>query len=133
MAIESSGVVGPQSMDFLRDLGRRLAHVMGETKSMMYIPPSEALCGSTKRECCFFAGEYGPFSHLRYFLFFLVVVIVLFVFVVFVCLFFVGYCIVLYYVLYYILYYVLYYVFYYVLYYVLYYDCIIIIILCIVL
>ena len=37
VAIESSGVVGPQSMDFLRDMGRCLAHVTGEAKSMMYL------------------------------------------------------------------------------------------------
>ena len=102
-------------MDFLRDLGRRLAHVTGEAKSMMYLPPPEALCGSTKRECYFFAGDNGSFSHLRHFRFFLVVVIV-----VFVVLFFVFcwllHCIVLCIVLcicimYYVLYYVLYYVF----------------------
>ena len=39
-------------------------------------PPPEALCGCTKREHCFFAGDNRPFSHLSHFLFFLVVVFV---------------------------------------------------------
>ena len=37
VAIETSGVIGPQSMIFVRDLGRRLAQVTGEERSTTYL------------------------------------------------------------------------------------------------
>ena len=37
VAIETSGVIGPESMAFLKDLGRRLARVTGEEKSTSYL------------------------------------------------------------------------------------------------
>ena len=37
VAIETSGVLGPDSMAFLKDLGHRLARVTGEDKSTAYL------------------------------------------------------------------------------------------------
>ncbi len=37
VAIETSGVFGPQSMVFLRDLGRRLTQVTGKVRSTTYL------------------------------------------------------------------------------------------------
>ena len=40
VAIETSGVIGPQSMIFVRDLGRRLAQVTGEERSSLPLTSS---------------------------------------------------------------------------------------------
>ena len=65
VVIESSGVVGPQSMDFLRDLGCHLARFTGETKSMMYL--LQRLSVAVQRgNTASFAGDNRPFSHLRH-------------------------------------------------------------------
>ena len=37
VAIETSGVIGPQSLKFLHDLSRRLEQVTGEPKSRIYL------------------------------------------------------------------------------------------------
>ena len=35
--VETSGVVGPEALNFLQDLGKRLRRAMGETKSRHYL------------------------------------------------------------------------------------------------
>ena len=116
VAIESSGVVGTQFMDFLRDLGHRLAHVTGEAKSMMY--SSRGSLWQYKEEMLLLCWGQWAIQQTQTFFIFPSCCYCCICICCFVCLFFVADCIVLYYVLYYILYYVLYYVFYYVLYYV---------------
>ena len=37
VAVETSGVVGPQSLAFLKDLGRRMRQVTGEERSLSYL------------------------------------------------------------------------------------------------
>ena len=37
VAVETSGVVGPQSLAFLEDLGRRMRQVTGEERSLSYL------------------------------------------------------------------------------------------------
>ena len=37
VAVEISGVVGPQSLAFLKDLGRRMRQVTGEERSLSYL------------------------------------------------------------------------------------------------
>ena len=48
VAVETSGVVSPQSLAFLKDLGRRMRQVTGEERSLSYIPPPESVSGSTE-------------------------------------------------------------------------------------
>ena len=52
VAVETTGVIGQLTRDFLKDLGRRLRHVTGGVKAHSYIPPPEVECCSTKRQCC---------------------------------------------------------------------------------
>ena len=97
MAIESSRVVGPQSMDFLRDLGRCLAHVTGEAKSMTYLLQRLSVAvqrGNAERgNATSLLGTKGHSAISD--IFFLVVVIVVFVvFVLFVLCFLLLHCIV---------------------------------------
>ena len=37
MAIETSGVFGPKSLSFIRELGRRIVHVTAEVNSTNYL------------------------------------------------------------------------------------------------
>ena len=37
VAVETSGVVGPQSLAFLKDLGRRMRQVTGKERSLSYL------------------------------------------------------------------------------------------------
>ena len=93
VAIETSGVFGPRTATFLKDLGHRLAQVTGDKKSTTYIPPSKAISGSPTGECCFSAGHHWP-SNVTLFICCLVVYYCTFVlFVHFYC----TYCFILFY------------------------------------
>ena len=46
VAVETSGVVGPQSLAFLKDLGRRMRQVTGEERSLSYL--LQSVSGSTE-------------------------------------------------------------------------------------
>ena len=58
VAIETSGVLGPESMAFLKDLERHLTRMIGEEKKQKHhLSSAETICGSAAGQQCLDAGH----------------------------------------------------------------------------
>ena len=68
VAVETSGVVGPQSLAFLKDLGCRMRQVTGEERSPSYLLQRVSVAVQIEGQCCLSVGHdwtgYPGYFHL---------------------------------------------------------------------